>query len=353
MTRVRDIPVRDTTRVRDVRVAAEEAAAEAGLDPLRCASVALVATELATNMLKHAGGGQVLIETVPHVAAGPVAQAVQILALDHGPGIADIAEAAVDGFSTTESLGIGLGTCRRLCNDFDMHSRPGRGTTVLARLAPERSGHFATTYPARAGGLHIPLAAAAVSGDAASWYSTPSGVTVMLADGLGHGEAAAEASDAAVRTLHQNPDLPPQDLLRSIEAALQGTRGAAVAVAHLDAGAQRLSFAGTGNIGARLRTGGAWEHLLSRPGIVGAYRHARPASTQSRPWADDAMLVLHSDGLPSRWASPDDPTLDPLDPALIAAVILRDTLSPASPVRDDTTLTVLTATAAATPRGPR
>ncbi|MET9872686.1 phosphatase, partial [Streptomyces sp. NPDC006386] len=61
MSRVWETPVHDSTRVRDVRVAAEAASARARLDPHRTAIAALVATQLATNLLKHAGGGSVLI----------------------------------------------------------------------------------------------------------------------------------------------------------------------------------------------------------------------------------------------------------------------------------------------------
>ncbi|WP_344368397.1 anti-sigma regulatory factor, partial [Streptomyces indiaensis] len=143
MPRVWDVPVRDSTRVRDARVAAEEAAMLAGLDERRTAAAALVATELATNLLKHAEGGQVLIDVV----AAPVlredradARMVQIAAVDHGPGIADVPAALRDGFSTSRSLGAGLGTCVRLCDDFALHSVPGRGTVAVARVSAAPRG---------------------------------------------------------------------------------------------------------------------------------------------------------------------------------------------------------------------
>jgi anti-sigma regulatory factor (Ser/Thr protein kinase) len=137
MPRVWDVPVRDSTRVRDARVAAEGAAALAGLDERRTAAAALVATELATNLLKHAEGGQVLIDIVAPPApqeGGAQARVVQIAAIDHGPGIADLPAALRDGFSTTGSLGAGLGTCQRLADDFALHSTPGRGTVAVARV---------------------------------------------------------------------------------------------------------------------------------------------------------------------------------------------------------------------------
>jgi anti-sigma regulatory factor (Ser/Thr protein kinase) len=491
MPRVWDVPVRDATRVRDARVAAEGAAALAGLDERRTAAAALVATELATNLLKHAEGGQVLIELV----APPVlrdgregSRAVQIAAIDHGPGIADVPAALRDGFSTGRSLGAGLGTCLRLSDDFALHSVPGRGTVAVARVssAPRRgealvrpegraftggqwpggeppygavacgglTGHPAvsggapgsagqaqgsttggpppaggraqgpgqepyeapghalpgtgtpapptapahtprhtgtpgipgadsasrtapshglgdagadpvrrTTAPVggspdsasapqnrslpvagvQAGGVNIPYGGAEYSGDAWAWVRAGDRVTLMLADGLGHGPEAARASSAAVAALHRWAHLSPAESLGRLHAALKGTRGAAVALAQLDLSAGRLRFAGIGNVGARLRTGGTWHALLSRPGIVGVHRPATLREEEA-DWTDDPLLILHTDGLPSRWTPPSGPGLPAADPAVTAAVTIRDASSPARPVRDDTAVAVLTST---------
>jgi anti-sigma regulatory factor (Ser/Thr protein kinase) len=345
MPRVWDVPVHDSTRVRDARVAAEHAAAQAGLDEKRTAAAALVATELATNLLKHAGGGQLLIDVVAPPALAEsrdVAHALQIAAVDHGPGIADVPAALRDGFSTTRSLGAGLGTCQRLADDFGLHSVPGRGTVVLARLGTgvAASGEDSGV---RAGGVNIPFAGAEYSGDAWGWVRADDRVTLMLADGLGHGPEAARASTAAVQALRRSAHLTPAALLRQLEGALGGTRGAAVAVAQVDTRAERLRFAGIGNVGARLREGDRWRHLMSRPGIVGVHRHAS-LREEELAWGADRLLILHSDGLPSRWTPPSDTCPASADPAVTAAVTIRDASSPARPVRDDTAVAVLTPT---------
>jgi anti-sigma regulatory factor (Ser/Thr protein kinase) len=474
MPRVWDVPVRDSTRVRDARVAAEDAAALAGLDERRTAAAALVATELATNLLKHAEGGQVLIEVVapPALREGrEESRLVQIAAIDHGPGISDVPAALRDGFSTTRSLGAGLGTCLRLADDFGLHSTPGHGTVAVARVGatprggdgpagpavrvwadgvsgswgdmpgpgafgdalPEGSeggasggawwpdgaswaaespvgavacgeltGHAAASGGApgfagqagrgprdsgvlgnepwsqpvsgvpdgevrgpgtagregrpgpsgdrsvpvadvRAGGVNIPYAGAEYSGDAWAWVRAGDRVTLMLADGLGHGPEAARASSAAISALHRWAHLSPAEALRQLHEALKGTRGAAVALAQLDLRAERLRFAGIGNVGARLRTDGTWRHLLSRPGIVGVHRPTTLREDEA-DWADDRLLILHTDGLPSRWTPPSHAGLLAADPAVTAAVTIRDASSPARPVRDDTAVAVLTST---------
>ncbi|MGW7253840.1 SpoIIE family protein phosphatase [Streptomyces sp. NPDC054834] len=344
MSRVWDIPVHDSTRVRDVRVAAEEAGAYAGLDAHRTAVAALAATELATNLLRHAGGGRVLINLVelPPADDGVRGPSVQLFALDHGPGIADVGAALRDGYTTVDtSLGAGLGTCLRKSSAFDLHSARGRGTVVTARIDGRSTDRRAAGAPrTRAGGINVPLARAEHSGDAWSWVRSGPRTTLMLADGLGHGVKAAEASATAVDELRRTAHLPPAELLRHLHTALRRTRGAAVAVAQLDEDAGELRFAGVGNIGARLHDGGSWQPLVSHPGIVGAHF---PAGVPLRrvPWHPDSLLVLHSDGLPSRWTPPDDPRLLTHDPAVVAAVILRDASSPARPVRDDTSVAVL------------
>ncbi|MET7704000.1 ATP-binding SpoIIE family protein phosphatase [Streptomyces sp. NPDC005485] len=351
MTHVWDVPVHDSTRVRDVRVAVESAAGHIGLDEERTADAALVATELATNLLKHAGGGQILIDVVDaYLGPAPAGRisVVQIVALDHGPGIVDPAAALGDGYSTASSLGAGLGTCRRIADEFELHSSPGRGTVALARVHGARSikvpRHDAHTgLPVRAGGVNIPFAGAEVSGDAWAWVPGADRLTLLVADGLGHGPAAALASDAAVRELHRSAHLSPPELLAQLHTALRDTRGAAVAVAQLDLAERSLSFSGIGNIGARLRTGDTWRALLSHPGIVGAHRPARVPHLQV-PWAPDSLLVLHSDGLPGRWVPPDAVPHGSPDPAVTAAAIVRDSSSSALPVRDDTTVVVLSPT---------
>jgi serine phosphatase RsbU (regulator of sigma subunit) len=168
-------------------------------------------------------------------------------------------------------------------------------------------------------------------------------VTLLLADGLGHGPAAAEASDSAVRELHRSAYLAPPELLGVLHTTLHRTRGAAVAVARLDLAAGQLEFSGIGNIGARFRRGGDWQHLLSHPGIVGAHRPAH-VPLRRLPWSSDCLLVLHSDGLPSRWVLREDVPSADLDPAVTAALIMRDASSAARPVRDDTTVAVLSPT---------
>ncbi|WP_225823811.1 ATP-binding SpoIIE family protein phosphatase [Streptomyces naphthomycinicus] len=335
-----EVPVHDSTRVRDARIAAREACGRAGLAPARTAAAELVATELATNLLKHAGGGLMVVNLVAP-PAGDTGTAVQLFSLDHGPGIADVDAALRDGYSTaTDSLGAGLGSCLRSADAFHLHSVPGGGTVATARIDPEPGGRGAPAAPPPAGGITVALAQAEECGDAWAWARSGSLLTLLLADGLGHGAKAAHASGAAVAELRRCAHLPPVEILRRLHAALRTTRGAAVTVAQVDTDRAELCFAGVGNAGARVRTEGSWTSLVSHPGIVGAYFPAH-VPVRRVPWGPDSLLVVHSDGLPSRWTPPEDPLLLAHDPSVVAAAILRDAGSPARPVRDDTSVAVL------------
>ncbi|MGW3209817.1 SpoIIE family protein phosphatase [Streptomyces sp. NPDC001135] len=345
MSRVWEVPVGDSTRVRDARTAAREACVHAGLGPRRTPAAELVATELATNLLRHAGGGRMVVNLVGPPDGGP-GGSVQLFSLDHGPGIADVPAALRDGYTTAGvSLGAGLGSCLRSADAFHLYSVPGRGTVATARIDPEHAGPGTTAVRAQAGqapagGICVSLAGAEQCGDAWSWARSGALLTLLLADGLGHGPKAAHASATAVAELHRAAHLPPVEILRRLHTALRPTRGAAVAVAQLDTERAELCFAGVGNAGARLRTGEGWASLVSHPGIVGAYFPAH-IPVRRTPWRPDGLLLVHSDGLPSRWTPPEDPRLLAQDPAVLAATVLRDASSPARPVRDDTSVAVL------------
>ncbi len=84
------------------------------------------ASELGRNVLVHGHGGTMKIEELNRDGRS----GLQLVFADQGPGIADVAQAMTDGFSTARSMGLGLGGARRLVNEFNLSSQPGQGTTV-------------------------------------------------------------------------------------------------------------------------------------------------------------------------------------------------------------------------------
>ncbi|MBB6143424.1 serine/threonine-protein kinase RsbT [Silvibacterium bohemicum] len=86
------------------------------------------ASELGRNTLEHGGGGKMELSLVVNGAR----QGIQLCFSDQGPGIADIAQALKDGYSTGQGMGLGLSGSKRLMNEFEIDSKPGVGTSITA-----------------------------------------------------------------------------------------------------------------------------------------------------------------------------------------------------------------------------
>jgi anti-sigma regulatory factor (Ser/Thr protein kinase) len=316
------LAVHDASQVGAARRAAVTLAERLGCTATVGGNTALIVTELATNLVRHGGGGELLIR--PMADAG-----LEIVAVDRGPGMANVDEALRDGFSTGGTNGTGLGAVRRIADRWDIFSAPGAGTAVLARVglgpASRRRGPMVS-------GVSVPMAGEEVCGDAWAWTAGAGRWSVLVADGLGHGPAAALAAWEAVRVFREHPSAPPEDLLGFAHAALRPTRGAALGLAQVRPADGEMTFTGVGNIGGALITAGASRSLVSHAGIVG--HEFRKVQSFSYPWSEGSVLVLFSDGLQTRWTLERYPALASRDPALLAAVLYRDF----SRGRDDVTV---------------
>jgi serine phosphatase RsbU (regulator of sigma subunit) len=145
---------------------------------------------------------------------------------------------------------------------------------------------------------------------------------LMVVDGLGHGILAAEAAQEAQRVLSLAEDVSPQDILQDVHDALRKTRGAAVAIAKIQPEKGLLSFAGVGNISASIVSAGVSRSLASNNGTVG---HQIPRVQEfTYPWNADSILVMHSDGLGSRWDLERYPGIWSKHPSIVAAILHRD-----------------------------
>ncbi|HEV2146171.1 MAG TPA: ATP-binding SpoIIE family protein phosphatase [Longimicrobiaceae bacterium] len=313
------LSVEEMSEAGEARRRVARMAHELGFDETDAGRVALVATEMAGNLAKHTGGrgGRMLAQ--PRLRGGVAG--VELLALDTGPGISDLGEALRDGYSTAGSPGTGLGAISRVADEWDIHSQPGAGTAVLARLWP-RSTPAPPAAAVEVGSVMRPMPGEDVCGDGWAVRAHPGGVQLLVVDGLGHGPGAAEASGEAMRAFHAHPGLAPAEMLRRLHDALRGTRGAAAAVADLDAERGEVRFAGVGNIAGAAIGHEEERSMVSMSGIVG--HHFRRAQEFSYPWPPGALVILHSDGLGSRWSLGGYPGLLARDPSLVAGVLFRD-----------------------------
>jgi anti-sigma regulatory factor (Ser/Thr protein kinase) len=309
-------------------------AQELGFDETRAGQLAIVITEASTNMLKHAGEGTILLTPLRAAAvagaagadgyagaagfpgAADAATGVEVLACDKGPGIANLGQALRDGVSSAGTAGTGLGALKRLSHHFDVYTARDKGAVFLMRL------WRGTPPPPLAGAVCLPLAGETESGDAWALAPMRGATALMMADGLGHGPEAAVAAAAALAMLAQRPALRPAAQIEACHAALRATRGAALAVALLDTAAGQLHFAGVGNIGACIVDGGPRRQLVSHNGIVG--HNLRKVQEFTVPCAPGALLVMASDGISTQWDLAPYPGVTGCDPAIIAALLLRD-----------------------------
>jgi anti-sigma regulatory factor (Ser/Thr protein kinase) len=309
------VRVTEASQVGEARRAAIALAGAIGFDEDGRARAALIVTEAANNLAKHAREGEVLLRALEQGSA----VGLEVLALDKGPGMADVRRCMRDGFSTAGSPGTGLGAIARQSSSWGIYSTLEKGTALVARLwngPPPVAGGFLTAV------VSLPKGGEEICGD--TWAVARDGgrELLLVVDGLGHGPLAAEASLTAARIFRENLHSSPVSILQSAHAALRGTRGGAAAVAEIDLDRHVVQYAGVGNIAGTVLSGEGSRSLISYNGTVG--HEARSFQTLSYPFPRGAILVMHSDGLGSRWSLEGYPGLASFDLALIAGVLYRD-----------------------------
>jgi anti-sigma regulatory factor (Ser/Thr protein kinase) len=329
MIRPLSISVSDVSQAGEVRRAATRMAHEAGLPEVKRGEVAIVATELATNLARYGRDGRVILQVSTESGMG-----LEVMTIDAGPGMADVQKCLQDGFSTGGTPGNGLGAVRRLAAEFDLYSLPGKGTVVFARVAV--ATRSATPAAFRWAAISTPAPHEELCGDAWAVAVRDREIAVMVVDGLGHGPEAAKAADLAVRLFEQRWFDGPAAFCEDAHRALSGSRGAAIAAAHISPRGV-VRYAGVGNISAYVVNPEASRGMMSQNGTAGL--QMRKVQQFDYPWPDRALLVMHSDGLSNRWALDDYHGLITRHPAVVAGVLHRDFLRG----RDDATIVVMRA----------
>jgi anti-sigma regulatory factor (Ser/Thr protein kinase) len=308
------VSITERSEVGAARRAAVELSEAHGFDDTQAGKVGLCVTEAATNIVKHAGNGQIVVRILERAGI----HGVEMLALDRGPGIADLKASLRDGVSTAGSPGNGLGALARLSENFEVYAPMGRGSAlrleVWARLVPPAEFDL--------GVICLPKSGESISGDAWGVESAKDCHTLLVADGLGHGPDAARASHAAVRVLRNRPDDDPALVIESCHKALGATRGAAVAVGRIAPATEQGSFAGVGNIACLVLSGPARRQLISHNGTVG--HNLRRVQQFEFGFPRGSLLICHSDGLATHWNLGEYPGLASRHPGLIAGVLYRD-----------------------------
>ena len=335
------IQVDDLSRVGEARRAADAVARSCGLDEERRGVVGIVVTEAATNLARHARDGYMLLrDTSPNGRAG-----VEMLAVDRGPGMSDLSRFFADGYSTGTTPGQGMGAMRRQADLLDVYSVPGQGTVVLARIFGEPEAPAAPGIMLGVGAVCVPLEGETACGDGFCVMQARDRAVVLLVDGLGHGPNAAQATDVAVATFRTVSERAPAEIVTAVHESLRATRGAAIAVADVRRtnGGATVQFCAVGNTVSALVGAHKPKSLASMNGTAGLQLGKPQEFTQE--WAPGSLLVMHTDGITSRWRLESYPGLEQHDPAILAAVLHRDCSRP----RDDATALVFALQPASAP----
>lgn len=322
------VRVRDGSHVGRARRLVRDMIERAGLGTELAERAALVATELGTNLATHAGGGEL------HVRVRD--DGVDLVSVDLGPGMGDLSRAFRDGYSTAGTGGTGLGAVRRLSDACDCESGEG-GTVLVATLVRHRTGETPTVAPSKHAGLVSPHPGETSSGDGFLVRRERGRTVGAVVDGLGHGALASGERERALEVMSAlGEGESPSEHLRAVHGETTRRGGLAASVVAVEPDRERLVFAGVGNVSGRvLYPDGESASLITIGGILG--RAPFRVKEMERPWRPGSLVVLHSDGVTTRWQPRDYRWSARRPPAVLAGVLMRDYRRP----RDDASVLVL------------
>jgi anti-sigma regulatory factor (Ser/Thr protein kinase) len=324
------ISMADSSQTGHARRQALSLADRIGFSEVSQGQLAIIVNEAAANIAAHAERGELLL--IPWRFRSD--SGIDVLALDNGKGIADVGRSFEDGYSTSGTAGQGLGAMSRLAAALQIYSAPGRGTALLARVAKESPTAAKSATDFHLGAVSLAMTGETQCGDAWSVDFTPDRSIYIVADGLGHGPLAAQAAREAVRVFEDAPHLPPVRILSDCHLALAKTRGAAISIAEILHDKAVINYAGVGNVAGVIHDQGKTRSMVAMNGTVG--HSIGRIQHFSYPWGKTSALIMHSDGLATRWNLDQYPGLAARHPALAAGVLYRDFCRK----RDDVTILV-------------
>jgi anti-sigma regulatory factor (Ser/Thr protein kinase) len=285
-------------------------------DEVFCGKAAIVATEIARNVVRHGKGGEIIVRQI----SPPAASGLELLGLDQGPGLRDLNQCLRDGFSTGGTAGSGLGAIKRLSDRFEVFSQPGRGTIAWVRLYPSDAETVAHAF--EASGVSVALEHEKLCGDGWEVLETEGVLRAIVVDGLGHGPSAEQASREAMAVFRSQPSTGVASTLSLIDKALTKTRGAAGAIVELSPRKRQVTAAGVGNVLMHLLHDSQSKSFGCDNGTLGA--GVKRINEFRHPWEQGSVLVMHSDGIRARWSLADYPGLVRRHPGVVAGLLYRD-----------------------------
>lgn len=291
---------------------------EAGINAERINELDIIVAEMTSNLFKYSDDGEILMGTFLNEGL----PYIELISIDNGPGIANPARMLQDGVSTSNTLGHGLGSMKRLSDTFELYSQIGWGTIVLSRIynSPPKSNvkNQVVMRP-----IVVAKPGETLSGDGFVYKKTDKFIKFMLADGLGHGPEANKAINEAAGVFKIFPDYSPTETLRFIHSDIKKTRGAVINIVGYDFNAKTWISAGIGNIAVRFMGPATFKNHMSYNGIVG-HNIPNTMNDQQYPAGQYNQVMLCSDGIKTRIDMVKYPQISKYDQTILAAAIYKD-----------------------------
>ncbi len=279
----------------------------------------IVVSEMVSNLVKHADEGVILVKLIEEDNK----QGIEIISIDEGPGMTDVARMISDGTSTKNTLGQGLGAMNRLCDVFQVYSQKDWGTVVLVRMFEEELSKFKKPAIAVIKTLIIPKHGETACGDAFYYTASDTHLKLFLGDGLGHGVEAAAAVEKAGEAFMHCSETDPGEIIRFINTAVKKTRGLVGTVVVFDIDARKWQICGVGNIATKIINPTNSKNHLSYNGIIGL-NIPNTLNAQEVAYEKGQRIIMCSDGIKSRWDSTKYPSVFRYDNTVFCAGLFKD-----------------------------
>jgi len=308
---------------------------ELGFSEKELGEISIVVSELANNLIKHETiEGKIICSLIEEGTE----KYIQIVSEDNGPGISNVETVVEDGYSTSGTLGIGLGAIKRLMSDFRITSnindvKTARynndwnqiGTKIITKKYLSQREDTANLSQSRTkfGIFSRSKYGEKYNGDNYFLQRFEDKTIAAVIDGLGHGQAASEASTIARLHLVENYKRPLDIIINGLHARLKGTRGVVISIALIDDREGVLDYVGIGNILTRIFNPTTTPiSPLKFSGFLG-YK-LRNFRVIRYPWIKGNIIIMTSDGISERYDVKKDPNFLKQHPIIIANTILKE-----------------------------
>lgn len=288
------IKIESNADVHSARRKARNIAKEGGFSSRKYLLLELTVSELASNIIKHAESGEIIIESLE--------EGIKIVSKDNGPGIKDVDKVLEDSKERER----GLSSVSRIMDKLDIESEEGKGTKITAELLKEGTKEnkkenrdfILEKGLMRHGAISIPADGETFKGDRYIILEYDQKVFLSVIDGLGHGEEAAKSAEEIKNYLLDNYKKSLTSLLKGAHKSLKSLRGGVVGLARIDLQKSTFKSAGAGNIRIRIFGEDQKRHLFP-PGTIG--RNLKNVRERRLPYEKGDVVIIYSDGISSKF----------------------------------------------------